>query len=69
MRKIDNRMPIWRWFLLAGSTVIAFTAFALIMRNWSPLEIGAPVIALSWILAFIRLGAGLHERADWRKRV
>lgn len=62
MRGVDNRMPAWRWFLLAGVTLAVFAIYALIMRSWAPLQTGAPVIALVWSLAFIRLGAHWYEQ-------
>lgn len=61
-REQDNRMPPQKWWLLAWTTLLAFTVICLVTRNWTPLAAGWPVVALIFALAIIRQGADLYER-------
>ncbi|HEX8729635.1 MAG TPA: hypothetical protein VF739_13475 [Ktedonobacterales bacterium] len=61
-RKQDNRMPPRRWWFLALMVLLAFGAFCLVTRSWTPLADGWPIIALVFALAIIRQGADLYER-------
>ena len=67
-REQDNRMPPRNWWMLALTTLLAFGAFCLVTRSWTPLADGWPVIALIFALAVIRQGADLYEDAERRQR-
>lgn len=58
----DNRMAPRNWWLLALTTLLAFGAFCLFTRSWTPLADGWPIIALIFALAVIRQGADSYER-------
>lgn len=61
-REQDNRMPPQKWWLLAWTTLLAFTVICLVTRNWTPLADGWPLIVVLFTLAAIRQGADLYER-------
>lgn len=62
----DNRLSPARWLLMAVTGTVAFLIFALIQRSWQSFLVGLPIMAVLYILFFIRTGAAISEERQRR---